>query len=59
MSMLLQQIAIIIVVGLAVAYIVYHFVRRKRRKTPCANCPALHAMKERPKNPIQPPVVRN
>jgi len=47
MAIFWQQIIVIASVCLAVAYLVFHYVRRKRRKADCANCPTLKALQDR------------
>lgn len=47
MNMLWQQIAIGIALIGAIAYLVWHFVRGRKRKDPCATCAAKQAFTEK------------
>ena len=39
MDIFWQHIIILAAVSLAVVYLAFHYVRRKRNKATCANCP--------------------
>jgi len=49
MDLFWQQIIVFAAVFLAVVYLVVHYVRRKRRKAGCANCPTLKVLQDRQK----------
>jgi len=49
MDILWQQVLVLASVCLAVVYLVVHYVRRKRRKTGCDNCPTLKVLQSQPK----------
>jgi len=48
MDLLWQQIAIGLALAGAAAYLIWHFVRGRRQKNPCAGCAAKDAMSKAP-----------
>lgn len=49
MAVFWQQIMVFAAVCLAVVYLVVYYVRRKRRKAGCANCPTLKVLQDQQK----------
>jgi hypothetical protein len=52
MSELLQNAIIVFAVLLAVAYLVVHFVRRKRKKDACETCQVRKVLEEGKRRPV-------
>lgn len=54
MDILWQQIAIGVALVGAVSYLIWHFVRGRRKKDPCAMCAAKQAFVAKPGKPADP-----